>query len=545
MILVIDNYDSFTFNLVQYLGELGQDVSVYRNDQITLQEIEKQAPQAIIISPGPGAPAAAGVTMEVIRTFTGRIPILGICLGHRAIGEVFGGSVVPAGCLMHGKTSPVWHDGKGVFDGIKNPFTAARYHSLVLRRESLPGCLEVTAWTGEGEVMGIRHRESLVEGVQFHPEAILTESGRDLLDNFLKLAGCCQSEKEAAARENGKRGLNVKSHIERVVNRFHLSEEEAGEAMGLIMSGEATPAQIASLLTALRLKGETVDEITGFARVMRARGRKITPRFRRLVDIVGTGGDRRFTFNISTTAAFVVAGAGLMVAKHGNRSVSSRCGSADVLEALGVNLALGPDQVERCLEETGICFLFAPVFHEAMKYAITPRREIGIRTIFNLLGPLTNPAEAQVQVIGVYDPDLTEVFAQVLRSLGTDRAMVVHGEDGLDEITHTGRTKISELVNGEIRTYYLEPADFGLEQGKLADIIGGAAAENARMTRNILSGQPGPCRDVVLMNAAAALVVGGKVDRIRDGVRMAAGVIDSGAALAKLEQLVAFTGRCA
>jgi anthranilate phosphoribosyltransferase len=318
--------------------------------------------------------------------------------------------------------------------------------------------------------------------------------------------------------------------------------------MGRIMDGEASPAQIAALLTALRLKGETVEEITGFARAMRAKMNRIAPRFQPLqplVDIVGTGGDRRFTFNISTTAAFVAAGAGLPVAKHGNRSVSSRCGSADVLEALGVNVMLAPAEAERCLEETGIGFLFAPVFHAAMKHAAGPRREIGIRTAFNLLGPLTNPAGAQVQVLGVYDPNLTGVIACVLRNLGTQRAMVVHGSDGLDEITHTGRTRVSELNGDQIRTYYLEPEGLGIRQGSLEEIVGGVAVDNARITREVLAGRPGPCRDVVLMNAAAALLVGGKVDTMLDGMRLAAEVIDSGAALAKLDSLIAFSRRYA
>jgi anthranilate synthase component 1 len=341
----------------------------------------------------------------------------------------------------------------------------------------------------------------------------------------------------------GEDRMRLQDLIDKVVNQYHLEEKEAEEAMAQIMSGEATSAQIAALITALRLKGETVDEITGFARAMRAHGKKIRVN-KRLVDIVGTGGDRSFTFNISTTTAFVAAAAGLPVAKHGNRAVSSKCGSADVLEALGVNMALTPAQVERCLEENGICFLFAPVFHEAMKHAVGPRREIGIRTVFNLLGPLTNPADAKVQLVGVYHPHLTGVMARVLRSLGVERAMVVHG-DGLDEISHTGETRVSELMGGEIRTYYLSPEDIGLKRGKLADICGGNAEDNARMTRDVLSGKPGPCRDVVLMNAAAALFVGGKVESLREGVELAAQVIDSGAALRKLEDLVAFTKSCA
>lgn len=544
MILVIDNYDSFTYNLVQYLGELGEELRVFRNDRITVEEIRKMAPSAIVISPGPGKPADAGITPEVIRAFAGCIPILGICLGHQAIGEVFGGRVVPARRLMHGKTSEIYHDGRGLFRGVQNPFTATRYHSLAVDRDTLPSCLEVSAWTRDGEIMGLRHREYSVEGVQFHPESVLTESGKEILKNFLRLTAGTDSGRYSKYAGREGRGMQLTGIIEKVVNRYHLSEEEAEEAMGVIMSGEATPAQIASLLTALRLKGETVEEITGFARAMRARARRIRPRFNHIIDTCGTGGDQKSTFNISTTAAFVVAGAGLPVAKHGNRSVSSKCGSADVLEALGVKVDIAPEQAERCLEQTGICFLFAPVFHEAMKHAVGPRREIGIRTVFNILGPLTNPAGAQTQLLGVYDPNLTGVLARVLRRLGSSRAMVVHGEDGLDEITHTGRTRVSELVDGEIRSYEVVPEDLGLKRGRLEDITGNTAEENARITLDVLNGRPGPCRDVVLMNAGAALLVGGKVDSLRDGVRLAAEVIDSGAALRKLRELIDFTGRC-
>lgn len=545
MILVIDNYDSFAYNLVQYLGELGEEVMVFRNDQVTIEEIQKIAPSAIVISPGPGRPANAGVTLEVIRSFAGSIPILGVCLGHQAIAGAFGGRVVPARSLMHGKTSQIYHDGTGIYRGVPNPFTATRYHSLAVDRDSLPPCLEVSARTRDGEVMGVRHREYAVEGVQFHPESVLTECGKEILRNFLRLVAGRASG--GVLRDAGREGreMQLTEVIERVVNRYHLSEEEAEEAMGAIMSGQATPAQIASLLTALRLKGETVEEITGFARAMRARARSIRPPFNHVIDTCGTGGDQKSTFNISTTAAFVVAGAGLPVAKHGNRSVSSRCGSADVLEALGVKVDLTPEQAERCLEETGICFLFAPVFHEAMKYAVGPRREIGIRTVFNILGPLTNPAEARLQLLGVYDPNLTGVLARVLRRLGSARAMVVHGEDGLDEITHTGRTRVSELVDGEIRSYEVVPEDLGLRRGRLEEITGSTAEENARIAIDVLSGKPGPCRDVVLMNAGAALLVGGKVGDLRDGVRLAAEVIDSGAALRKLREFVDFTRRCA
>jgi anthranilate phosphoribosyltransferase len=339
--------------------------------------------------------------------------------------------------------------------------------------------------------------------------------------------------------------MSLKSYIDKVVNQYQLTEKEAEEAMSQIMGGDATPAQIAALITALRLKGESVEEITGFARAMRSCGRQIESSQQNLMDTCGTGGDCRFTFNISTTAAFVVAAAGLPVAKHGNRSVSSRCGSADLLEALGVQVAIAPERVGQCLDQTGIGFLFAPVFHEAMKHSIGPRREIGIRTVFNLLGPLTNPMGARHQLLGVYDASLTGVIARVARNLGVERAMVVHGNDGLDEITNNDCTKVSELAGGEIKTYYLKPEDFGVKRGTLDQITGSSVEDNARITREVLEGRNGACRDVVLMNAAAALRIGGKVDNLLDGMQLAAQMIDSGAALSKLNDMVYFTRMCA
>ncbi len=333
--------------------------------------------------------------------------------------------------------------------------------------------------------------------------------------------------------------------IEKVVERRNLSLAEAEEAMHAIMAGEATPAQVGAFLIGMRMKGETVEEITGFARAMRARARKLPPTRCQPVDTCGTGGDRRFTFNISTAVAFVVAGAGVPVAKHGNRSVSSRCGSADVLEALGARLDLGPAEAHACLEEVGICFLFAPTFHEAMKHAAGPRREVGTRTFFNLLGPLTNPAGVRAQVVGVYSPELTEPVAQVLAALGVERALVVHGEDGLDEITVTGRTRVTELAQGQVCTYYLEPSHFGVNPARLEDLQGSTSEENARLLRRVLEGERGPRRDIVLANAAAALFVSGAAADLREGVARAAHAIDSGAALAKLEQFVSFTRRCA
>lgn len=322
-----------------------------------------------------------------------------------------------------------------------------------------------------------------------------------------------------------------------------LSMEQAEGVMAQVMAGEATPAQIAGFLIALRVKGETVEEITGCAKAMRQAAVKVTPHQASLVDTCGTGGDRSGTFNVSTTAAFVAAGAGLSIAKHGNRSVSSLSGSADVLAALGVNLDVTPEQVAQCIDEVGIGFLFAPKLHPAMKYAVGPRRELGVRTVFNILGPLTNPAGAQAQVLGVYDPALTEVMASVLQELGSRAAYVVHGDDGLDELTTTGPNRISVFGvapgNGAVVTQTLDPRDLGFDRAAAADLRGGDPATNAAITRAILAGDDrGPKRDVTLLNAAAALHVGGLATDLADGVFKATESLDSGAALYKLEALV-------
>ncbi len=332
----------------------------------------------------------------------------------------------------------------------------------------------------------------------------------------------------------------IREAIQTLVAGRSLTMEEAAQVMEEIMEGKVTPAQFGAFVTALRLKGETVAEIAGLARTMRAKAIlvKVT---RPVVDTCGTGGDGSATFNISTTAAFVVAGAGLKVAKHGNRAMSSQCGSADVLEALGIRLDLTAEQVERCLEEVGMGFMFAPSFHPAMKYAAAPRREIGIRTVFNILGPLTNPAGAKAQVLGVADGSLVEKIALVLQSLDCHHALVVHGEDGLDEITITGKTRVCELKGGDIRSCEINPDDFGLTKASLDDLKGGTADENAALLRSVLSGTPGPQRDVVLMNAAAALVAGDKAQSLQQGIDLAREAIDSGHALTKLEQLIRFS----
>ena len=346
----------------------------------------------------------------------------------------------------------------------------------------------------------------------------------------------------------------IKEAIGKVVLRQDLTETEMIEVMNQIMGGEATPAQVGAFLTALRMKGETIEEIAGAARVMRDHAtpirvgkaldidrEEINLDRETILDTCGTGGSGTKSFNISTTVAFVVSACGVKVAKHGNRSISSACGSADVLEALGVNLNVTPQHVESCINEVGVGFLFAPALHGAMKHAIGPRREIGIRSIFNILGPLTNPAGADRQVLGVYDEKLVEMLAKVLAKLGCRRGFVVHGQDGMDEITLTGPTRIAEINAGQVFLSTIEPEDFGLRRCLLSDLQGGDAEENAAIVRDVLGGNEGPKRDIVLLNSAYALVASGIVESVESGLQKARNTIDAGLAKAKLEGLVSLT----
>jgi anthranilate phosphoribosyltransferase len=329
--------------------------------------------------------------------------------------------------------------------------------------------------------------------------------------------------------------------IKKAVENQNLSYQEARDAMNCIMDGKSTDAQIASLITALRMKGETVDEITGFAEVMREKAVKIKPVSTDLLDTCGTGGDSKNTFNISTAVAFVAAAAGIKVAKHGNRSVSSKCGSADVLESLGVNLDLSPEKVAESIDNTGIGFLYAPLLHGAMKYAIGPRREIGIRTVFNILGPLTNPAGAKRQLLGVFSSNLTEVMAGVLKNLGSERAAVVHG-GGYDEITVTGPSNISFLIDGKIENKVINLEELDIKQSSPKDLMGGTSVENAGIIKNILIGiDKGPKRDVVAINSAAAIFIGGKSKSLEEGAKLAFEILENGSAYKKLEDFIKFT----
>lgn len=543
MILLIDNYDSFTYNVYQAVGKLYSDIKVARNDEITIKEIEKLKPQAIIISPGPKYPSEAGISEEVIKHFAGKLPILGICLGHQAICEVFGGKIIHAATQMHGKSSVIKIDNTSeIFKELDSSVLVARYHSLIAQRESIPECLKIIASDDLGQVMAVQHKDFQIYGLQFHPESILTEAGEKMIANFLEIVGI-EINLPAKQPIADSRRTELKKYIAKVTDGNNLTAEEAGECVDIIMGDRATYAQTSSLLTALRMKGETIEEITGFAKGMRDKMMQIETDIPTL-DIVGTGGDLSNSFNISTTSSFVISAAGQAVAKHGNRSVSSKSGAADVLEKLGVKINSTPELAKKSIEEIGISFLFAQSFHPAMRFVGPARGQIGIRTVFNILGPLSNPAKADYMLLGVYDESILEPMAKVLANLGVKSAMLVYGQDRIDEISVSAKTSVCEVKNGRLEMYELNPEDYGFRLANKNDIVGGTAEENAQITLGILKGEITDAkRDVVLLNSGCSLYVSGKAKTIGDGIELARQTIDSGKAYEKLQQLIEFTNR--
>lgn len=542
MIVLLDNYDSFTYNLYQYIGELYPDIQVIRNDVITVEGLEQLKPEALIVSPGPGYPKDAGISLEAIRHFSGKIPILGVCLGHQSIAEAFGGKIVKASVLMHGKASKIrFQKDATLFRHLPEEVPCGRYHSLIVEDASVPECLWVTARDTDGQIMGLEHKELPIYGVQFHPESILTQAGKQILINFLNTIPGVSIPDVMQEPPAPKKALCPYSN--RLIEFQNLTQQEAAEAMDIIMSGQATEAQIAEFLTALRMKGETIDEISGLALGMRAKA-NLVPDSKDAIDIVGTGGDLASSFNISTTASFVIAAAGVKVAKHGNRSVSSESGAADVLECLGVKIQSTPEQAKACLDTVGVSFLFAQSYHKSMRFVAPVRGQMGVRTVFNVLGPLTNPAQTDYIVLGVYEKKLLSVMAHVLIQIGIQRAMVVYGNDRLDEVSISDSTSVAEVRDGQVLEYELTPEQMGLPRGTKEEIVGGTAQENADITKGILNGSiTGSKRNIVLLNAGCALYTIGKVASVQEGVSLAAEMIDSGKALEKLQELVTFTNR--
>lgn len=544
MIVMIDNYDSFTYNLYQYIGQLHTDIKVFRNDEITLDEIEKLNPDAIIISPGPAFPKDAGISVDVIKRFAKRVPILGVCLGHQSIAEAFGGKVVVANRQLHGKSSGIKIDSASpLFKGLKENITVARYHSLIVERSSLPDELLIIAEDSDGEIMALKHKDFNTYGVQFHPESILTSDGMTIIRNFLSNVVGIKTDADENKPLPDEQRVELKKYIQKVYEGKDLSDAEAFDAMNIIMSDRATNAQSAAFLTALAIKGETADEVTAFVKVMREKAAKIKG-FEDSLDIVGTGGDLSNSFNISTTSSFVIAASGMTVAKHGNRSASSKSGAADCLEALGVKIQSTPESAAATLKELGMTFLFAPSYHSAMRFVGPVRKQIGVRTVFNILGPLINPASPKYMIMGVFSKDIMETVAEVLINVGVERGMVVYGNDKIDEISISDSTSVVEINNGETIKYEICPEQFGLKRADKSEVVGGEPEDNAKITLSVLSGEDKSARrDIVLLNAGCALYVTGKAKSITEGVKLAGELIDSGRALGKLNELIEYTNK--
>lgn len=524
MYVIIDNYDSFTYNLYQYLAEItSKPIRVLRNDQTTVEKIVQLNPESIIISPGPGTPQEAGITVPLIKALAGRVPILGVCLGHQAIAYAFGATIGQARRIVHGKAEEICLDGKGLFRNLPPKAIFTRYHSLSIVAETLPADFEITARACDGEIMGIRHKSFILEGVQFHPESIASEYGKNLLRNFLNYR---------------RLPFPVKPTLQKIMAGKDLSFDEAAGFMEEITDGNLNMAEMAGFLVALNMKGYTAAEIAGCASVLKRKKVRLQTSLP-IIDTCGTGGDGKHTFNISSLAALILAALGVPVAKHGNRAVSSACGSADFYRALGITIDLSPEKAALLLDRTNFCFLFAPQYHAAMKNIQPVRRDLGFKTIMNLLGPLANPAEAQSQLIGVYDPELCEKEAEAARLLGVKRVMTVHGLDGLDEISVSAPTKIVELSEvGEKKIYQFEPQELGLPLYPLDALKGGDAEANAALACEIMRGGGSPAvRDAVLVNAGAAYYLAGRVSSIAEGFAAAKEALQSLQVLKKYEEI--------
>lgn len=501
-VLIIDNYDSFTYNVFQSVCTLGFESIVKRHDELTISEIREINPSHIIIGPGPNSPKDYPNCISFIKEFKNEYPILGICLGHECILYAFGVPIVNAKNILHGKQSIINHSQDSIFSNVPQDIKVARYHSLVGKREEIPSEFEIIAFNKDDEVMAFRHKKFELIGVQFHPESIGSEFGLKILMNFI----------------NHKRlKIPIKSYLHKLTQLQNLSFNEAYDLMECIAQNDLTQAQIGSLITSFAIKKPISEELSAFASLLRMRALKFEPKVdSEIVDIVGTGGSSKKTFNVSTTVALILASMGIKIAKHGNRAITSNSGSADLLSELGININMDLNASKRCFDELGITFLFAPNIHNALKYVQTARKELGFKSIFNLLGPLSNPLNPSFQLVGIFSPEYTDLMANAFRILGTKKALVVSGLEGLDEISICGSTQISELNNGIVKTYEFNPSKFlDLKQHSL--LRGGDSKINAQITLDILKGIPSPKLDLVALNAGAALYVCNKSNSIEEG----------------------------
>lgn len=493
-ILFLDNIDSFTYNLVDQLRYSGHHVTIYRNTlpaELIIEKLSQLQNPILFLSPGPGTPSQAGCMPELLQRLKGQLPIIGICLGHQAIVESYGGTIVPAGDILHGKASLIKHDGKLMFSNLPNPLPVARYHSL--KGENIPASLTINAMF-DNIVMAVRHDHDRVYGFQFHPESILTINGVQLLNQTIECALATPqliTENVAPATVEKTAAQTSEKIIQPILDKLYqgqaLTQEQSEILFSQIIQGKLQPTTLATAIISMKVRGEQPQEIAGAATALLNNADNfVTPDYD-FTDIVGTGGDGTNSINISTASAFVAASMGFKVAKHGNRGVSSKSGSSDVLAALGVNLNMSADIARQALDDLGICFLFAQQYHSGFRHAAPIRQQLKTRTIFNILGPLINPAKPKRILLGVYHQDLLKPIAETLVMLGYQHAIVVHGA-GMDEVAIHGTTDVAEIVDGKIDYFTVEPQDFGLTRYTLKDIEGGTPEQNRDSLTAILQG---------------------------------------------------------
>jgi anthranilate synthase/phosphoribosyltransferase len=507
MFLVIDNYDSFTFNLVQAFYELGITPQVVRNDRQELLDYA-QAPEleGVCIAPGPGRPEQAGLCLEFLRRLPPPVPVLGVCLGHQVLACFAQAPVVVGERIVHGKASEIHHDGQGLFQGLPNPLQGGRYHSLLVQADQARLPLAITARSEAGEVMALAFPDRPWMGVQFHPESVLTPQGVDILDNFLALVDPAR-RKQSPAAASALTPPALADIIETLLRGEDLSPAMAQTGFARLMDGEMTPAQAGAFLIALRAKGETPEEMNAAVNAVLERALPVSlPPGPPVLDVVGTGGDGSFSFNCSSATALILAALGYRIVKHGNRSVSSKCGSADVLEGLGFDLALDAQDIPARLAQDNFAFLFAPRFHPAFRHVMPVRRELGVRTLFNLLGPLVNPARPGLCFLGVAQEHILPLVAGTLARMEGRSGAVVYGAGGYDELTTLGPAKVALVGKGQVRYMEIDPARYGFSPAQPPELAISGPEEGVAVLRQLLAGQgPAPMREMLALNVGFAL----------------------------------------
>lgn len=513
MFLLIDNYDSFTYNLVQAFQVLGHPPVVLKNDDPEILKLaESGTLSRVCLSPGPGRPEEAGLSPEFLKILDAHqpdIPVLGVCLGHQLLGAFGGGEIYVASRIMHGKTSPVLHDGRGLFKGLPESFEGGRYHSLLVRPPADGGRFAVTARTEEDEVMGLHYNDRPWAGIQFHPESVLTPKGPELLANFFQIeAGGRLDEDFVETGIFEETPIRLPLLMETVADGMDLSREMAAQLFSRLMDGELNPSQAGALLMGLRAKGETPVEMAEAAKAVLERAIALPPLPSPVLDVVGTGGDGRSSFNCSTATALIMAGLGYKVVKHGNRSISSRSGSADVLELLGVDLSSPPELVPQLLAEHNFAFLFAPNYHPAFSHIMPVRKEMGIRTLFNILGPLVNPAKPAHSFLGAHAPEAAALLAGALADMNTVFSAAIHGAGGYDEMTTMGPAIVYLVEGDQISQMSVDPARYGFRPSRPEELAISGPKEGVAVLRELLAGRgPEAMRDMLMLNVAMGIYI--------------------------------------